>query len=158
MPLADIASSDERDACEDRIESWAARRMAEDGPLVAVDRQSAGRRWYLRLAGEEKQFITVWLSVRQRTLRHEAQVMPAPEVDPCRTYQYLLRRNAELHQMHLALGAEDAVVLVGEVPVGAIDDDELDRIVGASLAYVDEVFPTAMSIGFAGLYRRRPRR
>ena len=84
--------------------------------------------------------------------------MPAPEVDPCRTYQYLLRRNAELHQMHLALGAEDAVVLVGEVPVGAIDDDELDRIVGASLAYVDEVFPTAMSIGFAGLYRRRPRR
>ena len=58
MPLADIASSDERDACEDRIESWAARRMAEDGPLVAVDRQSAGRRWYLRLAGEEKQFIT----------------------------------------------------------------------------------------------------
>lgn len=158
MPVADIASADERDACEARIESWAARRLAEAGPLVAVDRQPAQRRWYLRLAGDEKQFITVWLSVRQRTVHHEAQVMPAPEVDPCGTYQYLLRRNADLYQMRLALGAEDAVVLVGEVPVGAVDDDELDRILGASLAYVDDVFPTAMSIGFAGVYRRRRRR
>ncbi len=29
-----------------------------------------------------------------------------------------------------------------------VDDDELDRILGGSLAYVDECFPTAMSLGF----------
>jgi hypothetical protein len=36
-----------------------------------------------------------------------------------------------------------------------VTEDELDRILGSSLAYVDDVFPTAMTIGFAGRYRRR---
>ena len=97
----------------------------------------------------------MWLTVRQRTLHHEAQVMPAPEVNIEATFEYLLRRNVDLHQMRFALGAEDAVYLVGEIPVSSVTDDELDRIVGSSLAYVDEYFPTAMSIGFAGRYRRR---
>jgi hypothetical protein len=39
--------------------------------------------------------------------------------------------------------------------VGRVNDDELDRIVGSSLAYTDQCFPTAMSIGFEGRYRRR---
>jgi hypothetical protein len=58
--------------------------------------------------------------------------------------------------MRFALGFEDAVYLVGEVPVAMVSEDELDRIIGASLAYVDAYFPTAMAIGFAGRYRRRP--
>jgi hypothetical protein len=57
--------------------------------------------------------------------------------------------------MRFALGAEDAVYLVGEVPVRAVTEDELDRIVGSSLGYVDAFFPTAMAIGFAGRFRRR---
>jgi Putative bacterial sensory transduction regulator len=123
--------------------------------LVAVDRQEELGRWYLRLRGEEKDFVTVWLTIRQRTLHHETQVMPAPEVNAGETFEYLLKKNSDLHQMRFALGAEDAVYLVGEVPVVAVTEDELDRIVGSSLGYVDAFFPTAMSIGFAGRYRRR---
>ncbi len=123
--------------------------------MVAVDRQPELDRWYLRLRGDEKDFVTVWLTIRQRTLHHEAQVMPAPEVNVEATFEYLLRRNADLHQMRFALGAEDAVYLVGEIPVTAVTEEELDRIVGSSLAYVEDYFPTAMSIGFAGRYRRR---
>jgi hypothetical protein len=125
--------------------------------VVAVDRQVEAGRWYLRLAGEEKDFVTVWLTIRQRTLHHETQVMPAPEVNMAETFEYLLKKNADLYQMRFALGAEDAIYLVGEVPVDMVTDDELDRIVGSSLAYVDAYFPTAMAIGFAGRYRRRPR-
>jgi Putative bacterial sensory transduction regulator len=124
--------------------------------VVAVDRQEERGRWYLRLKGEEKDFVTVWLTIRQRTLHYETQVMPAPEVNVGETFEYLLKKNADLHQMRFALGAEDAVYLVGEIPVGAVTEDELDRIVGSSLAYVDAYFPTAMLIGFAGRYRRRP--
>jgi hypothetical protein len=138
------------------IERWAAARLAEGGAVVAVDRQPELGRWYLRLRGDEKEFVTVWLTVRQRTLHHEAQVMPAPEVNMAETFEYLLRRNADLHQMRFALGAEDGVYLVGEVPVALVSEEELDRIVGSSLAYVDDSFPTAMTIGFAGRYRRRP--
>ena len=158
MPIADIATPGERAACDAAIESWASERLADRADaLVAVDRQADEGRWYLRLRGEEKDFVTVWLTVRQRTLHHEAQVMPAPETNIEQTYEYLLRRNAELHQMRFALGPEDAVYLVGEVPVADVADDELDRIVGSTLYYVDTFFPTAMTIGFAGKYRRRPR-
>lgn len=157
MAAAEIASADEQAACDGRIAAWAEARLAEGGALVAVDRQPELGRWYLRLRGDEKEFITVWLTIRQRTLHHEAQVMPAPETDVAGTFEYLLRRNAALYRMRFALGPEDAVYLVGELPVAEVDEEELDRIVGASLAYVDEVFPTAMSIGFAGVYRRRRR-
>ena len=57
------------------------------GALVAVDRQQGGDpvtgapRWYLRLKGDEKEFVTVWLTLRQRTLHHETQFMPAPETN-----------------------------------------------------------------------------
>jgi len=155
VPVADIASPEERAECDAVIERWATDRLAEGGAVVAVDHQPDLGRWYLRLRGDEKDFVTVWLTVRQRTVHHEAQVMPAPEVNERETFEYLLRRNAELHQMRFALGAEDAVYLVGEVPVAALSEDELDRIVGSVLAYVDAYFPTAMSIGYAGRYRRR---
>lgn len=157
MPVPRIATEDDLARCRAVVERWAAARLAEGGALVAVDRAEEGDRWYLRLAGDEKDFVTVWLTVRQRTMYHEAQLMPAPETNVEATYEYLLRRNAELAQMRFALGPEDAVYLVGELPVADVDDEELDRILGSSLSYVDEVFPTAMQIGFAGRYRRRRR-
>jgi hypothetical protein len=155
VPIADIASPQERAECDAVIGRWAAARLAEGGAVVAVDHQADLGRWYLRLRGDEKDFVTVWLTIRQRTMHHETQVMPAPEVNTEATFEYLLRRNADLHQMRFALGAEDAVYLVGEIPVSTVTEGELDRIVGSSLAYVDAYFPTAMSIGFAGRYRRR---
>ena len=159
---AGILEPAERDAVCARIDDWAARQLAEGGLLVAVDRQAGGDpitgapRWYLRLRGEEKEFVTVWLTLRQRTLRHEAQFMPAPETNIEATWQYLLKRNADLIGLSFALGAEEAIYLVGRVPVSRVDDDELDRIVGSSLAYTDECFPTAMNMAFEGRYRRRP--
>jgi hypothetical protein len=39
-----------------------------------------------------------------------------------------------------------------------IDDDELDRIAGSSVLYVDDHFPTAMTLAHPTMYRRRPRR
>jgi len=157
-----VLGPDERAEVCSVVDRWAAGELAAAEALVAVDRPSGGEpvtgapRWYLRLRGEEKEFVTVWLTLRQRTLHHEAQFMPAPETNVEATWTYLLTRNADLVGMCFALGPEDAVYLVGRVPVERVDDDELDRIVGASLAYTDECFPTAMALGFEGRYRRRP--
>jgi hypothetical protein len=84
--------------------------------------------------------------------------MPAPEENVEETFTYLLRCNANLYGMWFCLGPEDAVYLVGKVPAAMIDDDELDRIAGSSVLYVDDHFPTAMTLGYASVYRRRPRR
>ena len=61
-----------------------------------------------------------------------ADFMPAPEANKEEVFAYLMRRNASLLGMAFALGPEDAVYLVGRVPARLIDDDELDRIAGAS--------------------------
>lgn len=155
MPIARIATSDERARCAGAIDRWASQRLAEGGALVAVDRDVQNHRWYLRLRGEEKDFVTVWLTMRQRTLHHEAQVMPSPETNVRETFEYVLRRNSEVRQMRFALGPEDAIYLVGELAVSEVDDAELDRVVGSSLEYIDAAFPIAMSLGFEGKYRRR---
>jgi hypothetical protein len=163
MPLVDLPEEEEMAAAVACIDAWAARELAAEGLLVAAERQdvtdrTASFRWYLRFKGEEKDFITVWLTLRQRTLHHEAQFMPAPEENVAEVFTYLLRCNAALYGMWFALGPEDAVYLVGRVPAALSDDDELDRIAGSSVLYTDDHFPAAMTLGYPSTYRRRPRR
>ncbi|HEY3843666.1 MAG TPA: YbjN domain-containing protein [Acidimicrobiales bacterium] len=163
MPVVNLPEEEEMAAAVSCIDAWVARELASDGLLVAGERQevtdrTASYRWYLRFKGEEKDFITVWFTLQQRTLHHEAQFMPAPEENVAETLTYLMRCNAKLFGMWFSLGPEDAVYLVGRVPAAQIDDDELDRITGSSVLYVDDYFPTAMTMGYASVYRRRPRR
>ncbi len=163
MPVVDLPEDEEMAAAVACIDAWVERELTTDGLLVAAERQevtdrTASQRWYLRFKGEEKDFITVWLTLRQRTLHHETQFMPAPEENVADTFTYLLRSNASLYGMWFCLGPEDAVYLVGKLPAGQIDEDELDRIAGSSVLYVDDHFPTAMTLGYASVYRRRPRR
>ena len=42
-----------------------------------------------------------------------------------------------------------------QIPIGELTIERLDELVGATLAYVDEIFPTVMTMAFPGLYRRR---
>lgn len=164
MPLVDLADEGAVAQLAARIDAWTARELSPEGTfgLVAAERQdvvdrTASHRWYLRFKGEEKDFITVWLTLRQRTLHHEAQFMPAPEEHAEEVLRYLMRRNTELYGMAFCLGTEDAVYLVGKVPAALVDDDELDRIAGSSIVYVDDHYPTAMTLAHPTMYRRRRR-
>ena len=112
--------------------------------------------WLLRLRGEERPVITLWFALRQRSVRVEAEVMPAPEVvEP--VYRYALIRNREARGAWLALGPEDGLYLVSVVPLEEFDDARLDELVAEFLVTVDEIYPTAMSLGMPW-FRRRPRR
>ncbi len=134
------------------VEEWAKVAAADNPVLVAVDRDERSDRWYVRLRGEDKAIITVWLTLRERTLHFETQFMPAPEEQQERCYEYLLRSNQRLYAWRFAIGAEDAVYLVGALPVSSIDGDELDRIVGSAWAYSEQHFRSAMSIGYASRF------
>ncbi len=163
MPVAEIPEEEERAAAVAAIDEWSNRELARGESLVAAERQevtdrTASFRWYLRFKGEEKDFITLWLTLGQRTLHHEVQFMPAPEENAEAVYRYVLRSNADLYGMSFCLGPEDAIYLVGRVAAAEVSDEELDRITGSSIHYVDEHFPTAMTLGYPKLYRRRSRR
>lgn len=114
-------------------------------------------RWLVRFRGEEKDFITVWLTLRQRTVHVETQVMPAPEEHVEEVFRFALAKNADLYPLHLALGPEAGLYLVGRFPVAEVSRDLLDTTLGAAVRYADELFPTVMSLGLASLYRRRRR-
>ena len=74
------ASPAELDALEAAVDGWLRRALTDNPMLVAVDRGEPGeRRWYVRLAGEDKDFTTIWFTRRQRALHFETYVMPAPE-------------------------------------------------------------------------------
>ena len=143
------ASSDELDEIGALIDSWASAQLAENPAVQAVERGAAGEsRWFVRLSGEEKGTFTIWLTLRQRSLFFETYVMPGPEENREALFEFLLSCNARLHGMAFSIGDEDAVFLIGHVPVDAVDGDELDRIAGSTYAYVERFFRPAMRIGF----------
>jgi Putative bacterial sensory transduction regulator len=139
------------DALAASIDGWLATSAAGNASITAVDRavsDTGEHRWYVRLAGEDKDVTTVWLTLGQRTLRYETYVMPAPEDNAAELYEHLLRRNDTLVGAHFSIGGEDAVYLRGELPVDALDEGELDRIVGSLYAYVERCFRGLLRIGF----------
>jgi Putative bacterial sensory transduction regulator len=150
----DRASGDELAALGQLIDRWACGERETNRLVAAVDHDPELHRWYVRLLGEEKAVTTVWLTLRERTLHYESYFMPAPEENLASCYEYLLKANTRLFGMRFAIGAENAVYLVGQMPLSAIDDAELDRIVGSVYAYSEQYFGPAMSIGYQSKFRR----
>lgn len=149
----EIFMPDELDRLEARIDTWLAGELVENPVVAAVDQGEQGeRRWYVRLRGEQKETFTIWFTLGQRTLHYETYVMPAPIENHAEFYEHLLRRNLRLYGAAFAIGAEDAVFLVGQIGAGAIDEGELDRILGSVYAWVEQFFRPAMRIGYASAF------
>jgi len=148
--IADVATLD---ALEGRIDAWLRSELAENAVVAAVERGEPGeRRWYVRVGGEAKDVFSIWFTLRQRTLHYETYVMPAPEENQGQFYEHLLRRNRHLSGATFCIGEEDAVFLEGSLGVHAVDEGELDRILGTVYASVERYFLPALRIGYASRF------
>lgn len=159
MPEASLAAEAERAsvaaAVDAFVESW-----RDSGELLGVEHRevtdrTATDRWVLRFKGAEKDVIAIWLTLGQRTVVAEAEVMSAPDEAADRVHELVLTRNADLLGIGYAIGKEHGIYLVARVPAASIDGDELDRVCGAIVSEIDEVYPTVMTLGFPRHYRRR---
>jgi hypothetical protein len=152
--MAQPSSEAELEALDARISAWLDGQLAENPVVAAVERdtESGERRWFVRVTGEQKDVFTIWFTLRQRTLHYETYVMPAPEENHAAFYEHLLRRNLKLYGASFAIGEEDAVFLVGQLDNGAIDEDELDRVLGSLYQWVEHFFRPALRIGFASRF------
>jgi hypothetical protein len=138
---------------ERQIDEWLSHAKANNELILAVDRSTDQEiRWYVRMSGQEKEFTTVWLTLGQRTLRFETYVMPAPEENSQVLYESLLRRNEKLVGAHFSIGQEDAVFLRGEIPLAALNEQELDRAIGTLYSTVEQSFGALIRIGFASRF------
>jgi hypothetical protein len=141
-----------------RIDAWADGLLDGNPAIAAVDRGTSDDtafgepRWYIRMRGDEKDFITVWLTLGQRTVRYETYVLPAPEENQAQIADLLLRRNDALVGCHFSVGDEDAIYLRGELPDVAVDDAELDRVLGTLYATVEANFRPLLRLAFASRF------
>ncbi|HEV3213496.1 MAG TPA: YbjN domain-containing protein [Acidimicrobiales bacterium] len=161
MPEASLAAEAERASVTAAIADFAAQ-WRDTGHLLGTEHRvvtdrTATDRWVLRFRGTEKDVIAIWLTLGQRTVLAEAEVMPAPDVAADAVHELVLTRNASLYGLSYAIGQEHGIYLVARVAAAAIDVDELDRLCGAIVSELDEVYPTVMSLGFPAHYRRRRR-
>lgn len=144
------ASEAELDELEARIDRHLRAELEANPVMLAVDRAEPPlRRWYVRLEGEDKDFITVWLTIAQRTLQYETYVLPAPEENQAAVFEQLLRRNEGFNGAAFSIGDEDAVYLRGRLPVDAVTEDEIDRIIGSLYAYTEASFRPLLRLAFA---------
>ena len=151
----EIAGPEQLDALEALIDRWLAEQLAGNPAVAAVDRGEPGeRRWYVRLRGEQKDTFTIWFTLGQRTLHYETYVMPAPEENHAALYEHLLRRNLEPQRRRVRASApRTRCSSSARCGVSAIDEGELDRILGSLYAWVEQFFRPAMRIGFASLFK-----
>lgn len=137
-----------------QIDEWLGELDSGHDHIVAVERvaeasSESGVRWLVRMLGEEKDFITVWLTLGQRTLKYESFVMPAPEENHADLYEHVLRRNDRLVGARFSIGAEDGIFLRGELPARQVDLDAIDQALGLLYANVEQCFKGLLRIGFA---------
>lgn len=151
LPLADPAELDRVAAL---IDGWATEQLDENPSVLGVERENDNgvRRWLVRLSGEEKQYISVWFALRQRSLQVEAYFMPGPEENSEALFTYLLRLNSRLGGLRFAVGQEEAVYLMGAAAVQHVNESELDRLLGCAYAYSEAYFRPAMRIGYASKF------
>ena len=156
--MTDVHLGDRYHDLRERIDRWLDDFAADNPVIDAIDRgtsddTSLGEpRWYVRMIGDEKDTITVWITLGQRTVRYETYVMPAPQENATEVMDLLLRRNDSLVGVHFSIGDESAIFLRGQLPDAAVTSDELDRVLGTMYSTVEANFRALVRLGFASRF------
>ena len=105
--MSDLFSDSSLAIIERQIDEWLAKMKSEDEVILAIDHGDPDpayhARWYVRMKGDTKAFIPLWLTLVQRTLRYETYEMPAPEENIAEFNENLLRRTDNLNCVHFPL-------------------------------------------------------
>jgi hypothetical protein len=110
--------------------------------------------WVVTLPGTHKLKTVVNLIVGDHALRLEAFVMRRPDENREEVWAWLLRHNARMYGVGFSIDAAGDVYLTGRVSLRSVDEDELDRLLGAILTYADDNFDTLLQLGFGSSIRR----
>jgi hypothetical protein len=110
--------------------------------------------YVVTLPGTHKLKTVCNLIVGEHALRVEAFVMRHPDENREELWAWLLRHNARMYGVAFSIDAAGDVYLTGRVSLTALDEAELDRLLGAVLTYADESFDTMLEIGFGTSIRR----
>ena len=113
-----------------------------------------GRTFVVQLPGEKRLKTACHLTVAKESVRIEAFVCRKPDEDFEKVYKYLLRRNRRMYQVAYTLDNTGDIYLVGRMPLVAVTEEELDRVLGQVLEAADHDFNIIIETGFHTAIRR----
>ena len=113
-----------------------------------------GHTFVAQLPGEKRLKTACHLTVNKESVRVEAFVCRNPDEDFEKVYKYLLRRNRRLYQVAYTLDNNGDIYLVGRMPLVAVAEEELDRVLGQVLEAADHDFNIILETGFHTSIRR----
>lgn len=156
-----------QDAAKDAAESvpaGARTRDARAAAIACIERtlQSAELTWespedgsyVVQLPGIRKLSTTLSMLVGRHALSLNAFVVRHPDENHEAVHRWLLGRNLKLYGVSYAVDHLGDVYLVGKLPLGAVTEDEVDRLLGSVLEAADGSFNTLLELGFANAIRR----
>lgn len=112
------------------------------------------REWVVRLSGQDKEFITVQIQLNQRSLTFQSYVMGSPQENEASVFSSILKRNRRLRGLHFAIGAEDAIYLVGKIESASVDCAAIDQVLGSVYEAVEASFLGLLHEGFASHFAK----
>jgi hypothetical protein len=131
----------------------AALRAALDALQLEYENPEPGA-YLTRLSGTRKLATLTWLIAGQQSLHVEAFFCRQPDENHADFYRFLLERNGRMYGVHFAVDGTGDVYLTGRLPLSAITEAEIDRVLGCVLTYSDETFDQALKLGFGSAIKR----
>jgi hypothetical protein len=110
--------------------------------------------FFVKLPGSHKLATMTWLVIGDHSLHVEAFFVRKPDENHEAFYRWLLERNARMFAVSFAVDNIGDVYLVGRLPLTAVTEDDLDRVLGSVLTYSDEWFDKALELGFRSSIER----
>lgn len=106
------------------------------------------------LPGEKKLQTHCALIVGDHSLSINAFVIRKPDENEAEVHAWCLAKNASLFGIAFAINEVRDIFLVGRLPLVAVTDQEIDRLVGSVLQVSDSSFNPLLELGFANAIRR----
>ena len=106
------------------------------------------------LPGTRKLSTTCSLRVGRHSLSVNAFVIRHPDENAEGVHRWLLERNLKLYGVGYAVDRLGDIYLTGKLPLAAVGEDELDRLLGSVLEEADGSFNTLLELGFSTAIRK----
>jgi Putative bacterial sensory transduction regulator len=116
--------------------------------------QSDPKTFLITLPGETKQQTHCALIVGDHSLSINAFVIRKPDENEDQVHAWCLQKNASLYGIAFAINELRDIYLVGRLPLGAVTNQEIDRLIGSVLQVADSAFNPLIEIGFSTAVRR----
>ena len=136
--------------------------MADAGAIIEQVLNDAELEWespssgsyVVKLPGTRKLSTTLSLIVGKHSLSLNAFVIRRPDENAEGVHRWLLQRNLTLYGVSYAVDSLGDVYVAGKLPLAAVTEEELDRLLGSVLEAADGSFNTLLELGFASAIRK----